>query len=188
MAKEALEHVLGSATAGGAREYALVTLGGSCTVSVPVPFSTDPQAVVTQALALDQGASNDVQLVLLSDGEETCGSDPLAVAQAVGNGVRAKPLARVVRLNAIGLGLEAGGSDEQQIQAIARAAGGNYFRASATTDLAAVLGQASGLASTGASRCRGCWWRCARCGSRPTPTAGTCSPTRRVCRAWTAWL
>ncbi|MFA6109848.1 MAG: SUMF1/EgtB/PvdO family nonheme iron enzyme [Candidatus Latescibacterota bacterium] len=165
VAKEALAEVLAAAPATGAQEYALVTFGGSCTVDTPVPFTTDPQGVAAyvqgltadgstplgealrtaQHLALDQASSDDVQLVLLSDGQETCNGDPLAVAQAIAAGRRAKPLARLIRLNAIGLGVTPGEADEQQIQAIAAAAGGNYYRVSEPQDLAAALGQASGL-------------------------------------------
>lgn len=175
VAKDALVQVLASAPATGTKEYALVTFGGDCSVSTPVPFTGDPQPLAAhtrgvsadgstplaealraaQHLALNRASSDEVKLVLLSDGQERCGGDPIAVAQAIAAGRRAKPakvLARVIRLRAIGLGVTPGGADEQQIQAIAAAAGGNYFRVTQPQDLAAALGQASGLqpGSTGA--------------------------------------
>ena len=165
-AKKAIEQVLSTAASEGAREYALVTFGGNCLAQVTVPFTTSPQTVVTTAkglsatgstplaeglragqhLALDLASSNNVQIVLLSDGRESCGGNPIAVAEAIGQGRRAKlAQARVISLNVIGMGVTPGGVDEEQIQAIARASGGNYFRTSQTTDLASALGQASGL-------------------------------------------
>lgn len=57
-------------------------------------------------------------------------------------------LAKVISVNAIGFGVAQGSDADQQIQAIAKESGGNYFRASKMADLAAALGQASGLAQT----------------------------------------
>ncbi|MFA6109846.1 MAG: SUMF1/EgtB/PvdO family nonheme iron enzyme [Candidatus Latescibacterota bacterium] len=175
LAKAALAQVLATAPATGTQEYALVTFGGTCgaadQVRTPVPFTTAPTTMASlaagltadggtplaealraaQHLALDQASSDDVQLVLLSDGVETCGGNPIAVAQAIAAGRRAKlaratkPLARLIKLNVIGMGVAAGGAEEQQLQQIQQAAGGNYFRVSQPQDLAAALGQASGL-------------------------------------------
>ena len=173
-AKAALGQVLARAPTDGSQEYALTTFGGGCDVRVPIDFTGDPQAVVDysaglyadgstplaaalrrgQHLALDAASSDDVLLVLLSDGEETCDGDPVGVARLIGQGVRAKVVAslgtqaKVIAVNAIGFGVEPGSSADQQIQAIAKEAGGNYFRASETADLAVALGQASGLVQT----------------------------------------
>ena len=173
-AKAALGQVLAQAPRDGSQEYALTTFGGGCDVRVPIDFTGDPQAVVDysaglyadgstplaaalrrgQHLALDEASSDDVLLVLLSDGEETCDGDPVGVARLIGQGVRAKVVAslgtqaKVIAVNAIGFGVEPGSSADQQIQAIAKEAGGNYFRASETADLAVALGQASGLVQT----------------------------------------
>ena len=173
-AKAALAQVLARAPTDGSQEYALTTFGGGCDVRVPIDFTGDPQAVVDysaglyadgstplaaalrrgQHLALDAASSDDVLLVLLSDGEETCDGDPVGVARLIGQGVRAKVVAslgtqaKVISVNAIGFGVEPGSSADQQIQAIAKEAGGNYFRASETADLAVALGQASGLVQT----------------------------------------
>ena len=168
-AKAAVAQVLQGAPASGVQEYALATFGGCGGVHVPVPFTSDPQAVVGEAsassagggtpladalrqaqhLALDEASSEDIRLVLLSDGEESCGGDPVAVAQAIGSGARAKAvaalatLAKRISVNTIGFGVAQGSNADQQLQAIAHATGGNYFRTSETADLATVLGQAA---------------------------------------------
>ena len=173
-AKAALAQVLARAPTDGSQEYALTTFSGCGGVRVPIEFTGDPQAVVSyssglvanggtplaealrrgQHLGMDEASSDDVLLVLLSDGEESCSGDPVAVAQSIGQGVRAKAvasagvLAKVIKVNAIGFGVEPGSAADQQIQAIAKEAGGNYFRASETADLAAALGQASRLVQT----------------------------------------
>jgi formylglycine-generating enzyme required for sulfatase activity/Mg-chelatase subunit ChlD len=174
-AKEALEQVLANAVSDGSQEYALVTFGAvGCDVGVDIPFTTSPGEIVghtrgvttggstplaqalavAQHLALDQASSDDVQLVLLSDGQHSssCGGDPKAVAEAIAAGrraplVAAKILARVVKLNVIGFGLEPGGAAETEVREIADIAGGEYFRVSQVEDLVGTLGQASGLRS-----------------------------------------
>ena len=173
-AKAALAQVLTGVPTDGSQEYALTTFGGGCDVEVPIGFTADAAVVVDyvagvvadgdtplaaalrrgQHLALDEASSDDVLLVLLSDGEETCDGDPVGVARLIGQGVRAKVVAslgtqaKVISVNAIGFGVEPGSAADQQIQAIAKEAGGNYFRASETADLAVALGQASGLVQT----------------------------------------
>lgn len=90
-AKAALAQVLAQAPTNGSHEYALTTFGGRCDVEVPIDFTgftDDPQRVVDysaglyadgstplattlqrgQHLALDEASSEDVLLVLLSDG------------------------------------------------------------------------------------------------------------------------
>ena len=168
-AKAALAQVLARAPTNGSQEYALTTFGGGCDVEMPIDFTgftDDPQRVVDysaglsadgstplatslqrgQHLALGEASSEDILLVLLSDGEETCSGGPVEGA-AKAHTVTGT-LAKVISVNAIGFGVAPGSSADQQIQAIAREAGGNYFRASETADLAAALGQASGLAQT----------------------------------------
>ena len=168
-AKAAVAQVLQGAPASGVQEYALTTFGGCGGVRVPVPFTSDPQGVVDEArassasggtpladalrraqhLALDESSSEDIRLVLLSDGEESCGGDPVAVAQAIGSGARAKAvaalatLAKRISVNTIGFGVAQGSNAEQQLQAIATETGGNYFRTDETVDLATVLGRAA---------------------------------------------
>ena len=166
-AKVALAQVLEQAPTNGSHEYALTTFGGGCDVEVPIDFTgftDEPQRVVDysaglhadgstplvtalqrgQHLALDEASSEDVLLVLLSDGEEMCSGDPVGVTGLIEQGVWAK----VISVNAIGFGVAQGSDADQQIQAIAKGTGGNYFRASKTADLAAALGQASRLAQT----------------------------------------
>ena len=173
-AKAALAEVLAQAPRDGSQEYALTTFSGCGGVEVPIGFTADATSVVDyssglvadggtplaaalrqgQHLGLDEASSENILLVLLSDGEETCDGDPVAVARSIGQGVRAKAnavtktLAKVISVNAIGFGVEPGSAADQQIQAIAKEAGGNYFRASETADLAVALGQASGLVQT----------------------------------------
>ena len=173
-AKGALEQVLDNAVSDGSQEYALVTFGAvGCDVNVDIPFTTTPREIVDRAgmlsiggntplaqalstahnLALAQASSDDVQLVLLSDGQHStsCGGDPIEAAEAIAAGRRAKGvalakiLARVVRLNVIGFGLESGSTAETQMREITNITGGQYFRVSQVEDLVATLGQASGL-------------------------------------------
>ena len=168
-AKAALAQVLARAPTNGSQEYALTTFGGGCDVEMPIDFTgftDDPQRVVDysaglsadgstplaaslqrgQHLALGEASSEDILLVLLSDGEETCSGGPVEGAAKAHTATGT--LAKVISVNAIGFGVTPGSSADQQIQAIAKEAGGNYFRASETADLAAALGQASGLAQT----------------------------------------
>ena len=171
-AKAALVDVLGKPTE-KVQEYALMTFGGCGGVRVPVSFTPKAQDVVShsaglsagggtplaealrqaQHLALDNASSEDILLVLLSDGEESCDGDPVAVAQTIGSGVRAKAVAALATLdkkisvNVIGFGVSPGSGADQQLQAIAHATGGNYFRTSETADLATVLGRAAEVQS-----------------------------------------
>ncbi|NKB68349.1 MAG: SUMF1/EgtB/PvdO family nonheme iron enzyme [Candidatus Latescibacteria bacterium] len=168
-ARQALDSALAGAPEDGSQEYALVTFGADCNAEASLPFSGNPRGLLerlnllradaatplakglrrAQHLALDEASSDKVQLVLLSDGIETCDGDPIAVAEAIGAGRRAKlggqVLAQTIGLHAIGLGLVPGGEAERQVQSIARAANGNYFRVIEPTELAAILGLASGL-------------------------------------------
>ena len=169
-AKAALAQVLAQVPRDGSQEYALTTFGGGCDVRVSIDFTGNPQDVVDyssglvadgstplaaalrqgQHLGLDEASSDDVLLVLLSDGEETCDGDPVGVARLIGQGVRAKVVAslgtqaKVIKVNAIGFGVEPGSDADQQIQAIAKETGGNYFRANEEADLAVALGHAIG--------------------------------------------
>ena len=185
-AKAALAEVLAQAPRDGSQEYALTTFSGCGGVEVPIGFTADAASVVDysaglvadggtplaaalrqgQHLGLDEASSENILLVLLSDGEETCDGDPVAVARSIGQGVRAKAnavtktLAKVISVNAIGFGVEPGSAADQQIQAIAKEAGGNYFRASETADLAVALGQASGLVQTAGADVVGAGYGC----------------------------
>ena len=162
-AKAALSQVLGRAATDGSWEYALTTFGESsgCSVDVPIAFTSDPQRVVSYAsglspnggtplaeallrgerLALETASSDSILLVLLSDGQESCGGDPVAVAQQI----REQGQVQLISVNAIGFGVEPGSNEDQQIQAIAQAGGGDYFRASDTEDLTVAIGIASDI-------------------------------------------
>ena len=166
-AKTALSQVLRQAPTDGSLEYALTTFGerSGCSVDVPIEFTNDPQRVVSYAsglspnggtplaeallrgerLALDTTSSDDILLVLLSDGEESCDGDPVSVARAI----RERGQVRLISVNAIGFGVEPGSDADQQIQAIAQVGGGDYFRASDTEDLAGAIGGATDIIPTG---------------------------------------
>jgi len=132
-AKAALQQVLTVAPSDGSKEYGLMVFGQqSCDdVRVVVEFTTNPQAVIAQAEAMSVGDgtplaaairkgseyaamaahSDDVQLVLLSDGKEECGGNPEEEAGRISGkrvsseAIAAQPVARQIRLNVIGFGL-----------------------------------------------------------------------------------
>ena len=70
-------------------------------------------------------------IILLSDGEETCGGDPLAVAREI-----AAMTPRIV-LHVVGLDVEAQG--RETLTALAEATGGQYFHVTEADDLFAAL-------------------------------------------------
>ena len=168
VAQAALSQVLRQAATDGSQEYALTTFGerGGCSVDVPIAFTNNPQRVVSYAsglspnrgrtplaeallrgerLVLDTALSDDILLVLLSDGQESCDGDPVAVARAI----KERGEVGSISVNAIGFGVEPGSDAEQQLRAVAQAGGGDYFRASETADLAAALFQASDITPPG---------------------------------------
>ena len=165
-AKTALRNVLDDAPNDGTLEYALVTFGehNGCSIAVPVDFTTNPQLVTSYAsglkpqgqtplsdalkraerLALNNALSDDILLVLLSDGEESCDGDPIAVANAIKN----RGQVRLISVNTIGIGLEDGSSAQQQIRDIAQSGGGQHYSTSGSADdLTKVLSQATEVAS-----------------------------------------
>ncbi len=74
-------------------------------------------------------------IVLITDGEETCGGDPLVVAEMLGT------LEPPVTLHIVGLDIEAGVRDV--LTAIAGATGGSYYGVGAADGLFAALYEAS---------------------------------------------
>ncbi len=70
---------------------------------------------------------NNNSILLLSDGEETCGGDPIETAR------RLKESGLNVHVNVIGFDVV--GMEEKQLQAIANAGGGEYFSAKKQEDI-----------------------------------------------------
>ena len=79
--------------------------------------------------------SGERMVVLVSDGQETCASDPCVAARAL-----AAADAKLV-IHTIGFGV--GAAARTQLQCIANVARGRYFDASSASDLAGMLGQAT---------------------------------------------
>jgi len=98
-----------------------------------VPRGQTPIAVSLEAAAADLEAhgGNGV-LLLISDGVESCGGDPVAVAQALRD--RGVP----VVIHAVGLGVDADAA--AALEQLATAGGGQYYDAPTAEDLVAGVG------------------------------------------------
>ena len=102
----------------------------------PVSNGMTPIGLSLQQVADDlKGARGDMVVVLVSDGEETCASDPAQIAaQLHANNPR-------LRIDVIGFNI--GPEDSRaRLSAIAKGGGGSYFDASDAAQLAAALQQA----------------------------------------------
>jgi hypothetical protein len=84
-------------------------------------------------IATEQGSERIV--VLVSDGQETCSSDPCVAARAL-----AEADAKLV-IHAIGFGV--GAAARMQLQCIANVARGSYFDANSTSGITSMLGKAA---------------------------------------------
>jgi Ca-activated chloride channel family protein len=105
----------------------------------PVANGMTPIGLSLQQVADDlKGARGDMVVVLVSDGEETCGSDPAQIAaQLHANNPR-------LRIDVIGFNI--GPEDSRaRLSAIAKGGGGSYFDAGDAAQLAAALQQAVAL-------------------------------------------
>ena len=80
------------------------------------------------------GYQGEAVIVLVSDGKETCKGDPCALARDL-----ARQNTRLV-VHTVGFGVD--GTTRQQLQCVAKAAGGRYFDAATTDELAASLAKA----------------------------------------------
>ena len=99
------------------------------------PTGQTPIAYALNQAAADFGASqNDRTLVLVSDGIESCGGDPVTAAY----GLREQGI--VVHLIGFGLG-SAADEDAASLQAIANASGGRYVTAGSAEELKAALAE-----------------------------------------------
>ena len=99
------------------------------------PTGQTPIAYALQQAARDfESLQSDRTLVLVSDGIESCGGDPVAAAHAL------RQQGIVVHLIGFGLG---NGADEDaaSLQAIANASGGRYVAAGSAEELRAALAQ-----------------------------------------------
>jgi len=77
------------------------------------------------------GPGNDNVIILISDGKETCGGDPCAVARELHESGIA------VKIHVVGFDIKA--DEREELECIARAAGGEYFEASGADELNRVL-------------------------------------------------
>ncbi len=77
------------------------------------------------------GPENDNVIVLISDGKETCGGDPCSTARKLHESGIA------VKIHVVGFDIQA--DEREQLECIARAAGGKYFDASGAEELNRVL-------------------------------------------------
>ncbi|MFH1038678.1 MAG: VWA domain-containing protein [PVC group bacterium] len=74
-----------------------------------------------------EGAGNDNVIILISDGKETCGGDPCAVARELHEaGIK-------VRIHVVGFDIKP--DERAQLECIAQAAGGKYFNADSAGEL-----------------------------------------------------
>jgi Mg-chelatase subunit ChlD len=99
------------------------------------PTGQTPIAYALQQAARDFGASDsDRAVVLVSDGIESCGGDPVAAAYAL------RQQGIVVHLIGFGLG-NAADEDTASLRAVANASGGRYVTAGSAEELKAALVQ-----------------------------------------------
>ncbi len=79
------------------------------------------------------GPENDNVIILISDGKETCGGDPCAVARQLNQAGIA------VKIHVVGFDIKP--EERAELECIARAAGGKYFDAGSADELSRVLGE-----------------------------------------------
>jgi hypothetical protein len=95
-----------------------------------------PTGAALEALADDlRGAEGSSVAILVSDGEENCGGDPVAASRAL---VEANPQ---LRIHVIGLDIGDAGA-AARLREIARVGRGSYFAVDSTTNLAEALREA----------------------------------------------
>ena len=98
------------------------------------PTGQTPIAYALQQAARDfESLQSDLTLVLVSDGIESCGGDPVAAAHAL------RQQGIVVHLIGFGMG-SAADEDTASLQAIANASGGRYVTAGSAEELKGLLG------------------------------------------------
>ena len=92
---------------------------------------TPISAAVTQVADLLKGRAAETTIVLVSDGQETCGGDPCATVQAL----KAAGVKFVLHV----VGFDVTEADKAQLECIAEAGGGKYFGAADAAALLAAL-------------------------------------------------
>jgi hypothetical protein len=75
-----------------------------------------------------RGINGDSGIILISDGVETCGGDPVTVAGEIGRRYHIKVYVDVI-------GFDVYPAEQRQLEAIARAGGGRYYNASTASEL-----------------------------------------------------
>ncbi|MDO8137732.1 MAG: discoidin domain-containing protein [Candidatus Brocadiales bacterium] len=108
-------------------DKALITLG----VQNLAPRGATPIALSLQEAAKDFSGEAERFIILLSDGKETCGGDPVGVIRAL----RAQGINIIVHV--VGFGV--GGEGEKELSKIAEASGGKYYTAKSSVELAQAL-------------------------------------------------
>ena len=104
-----------------------------------------------QHLAIDDAQGDEIRIVVLSRGFDTCGGYPLEVALDIGAGRRLKWIDpqqiahKTIRLEFIGLGIEPESADAQRLKEIAIAAGGEFFAIADPQTLQQALEAATGV-------------------------------------------
>ena len=96
---------------------------------------TPISAAVTQVADLLKGKDAETTIVLVSDGQETCGGDPCAVVRAL------KAAGVKFVMHVVGFAVTA--ADQAQLECIAQAGGGKYFAAADAAGLLAALQEVS---------------------------------------------
>ena len=92
---------------------------------------TPISAAVTQVADLLKGRAAETTVVLVSDGQETCGGDPCATVRAL------KAAGVKFVMHVVGFAVTA--ADQAQLECIAQAGGGKYFAAADAAGLLAAL-------------------------------------------------
>lgn len=102
----------------------------------PVQLGQTPTGAALRLVAGDiKGAQGAVHIILVSDGEETCRTDPVAVAQQL--------RANTPQLTIDVIGFSVNGTTSARLAAIAQAGGGRYFDAADAQQLTSALHQAA---------------------------------------------
>ncbi|MGJ6979715.1 vWA domain-containing protein [Aestuariimicrobium soli] len=103
------------------------------------PYGETPISYALEQAGKDVGASGQRSIVLISDGEETCTTDPCVAAQKLANqGID-------VRIDVVGF--DVAGKAKQQLQCVAKVGRGQYTDVKDTKELTDQLNQAKKRAS-----------------------------------------
>ncbi|MFO7818375.1 MAG: vWA domain-containing protein [Thermodesulfobacteriota bacterium] len=151
-AKDAVRTTVGTLRSDLGIETSLFAFGGCNSCRLMQDFTQNPQSIVNSlgfsaggdtplAFSMKKGAdylettgqgSRGV-LIVLSDGKETCGGDPAAVAREIAGRQMS------IRIEVIGFDIRAGSKVENQLKEIAGNGNGKYYPAHNVGDLANVF-------------------------------------------------